>query len=135
MTAWELARHDVGLGQAQLAAHAAVPRWALDDAYPAPYWSVTRTADELSVVCAREALHGTVTGVGPFDAFSADGPLEHSLVEVLAGLLEPLAAAGISILAASTFDTDWVLVPSAQADEAVAVWERAGHTISPEEDA
>lgn len=135
MTAWELTRHDVELGQAQLPAHAAVPRWALDDAYPAPYWSVTRTADELSVVCAWGALPGTVTAVGPFVAFSVDGPLEHSLVGVLAGLLEPLAAAGVSILAESTFDTDWVLVPSAQADEAVAVWEQAGHTISPEEDA
>ena len=135
MTGWELTRHAVELGQAQLAAHAAVPRWALDDAYAAPYWSVTRTADELSVVCAWEALPGTVTGVGPFVAFSVDGPLDHSLVGVLAGLLEPLAAADVSILAASTFDTDWVLVPSVQADQAVAVWERAGHTISPEEDA
>ena len=135
MTAWELTRHDVELGQAQLAAHAAVPRWALDDAYPAPYWSVTRTADELSVVCAWEALPGTVTGVGPFVAFSVDGPLEHSLVGVLAGLLEPLAGAGISILAESTFDTDWVLVPTDQADQAVAVWTRAGSSVTTEESA
>jgi hypothetical protein len=133
VTAWELTRHAVELGQAQLAAHASVPRWALDEAYDAPYWSVTRTADELSVICAWEALPGTVTGVGPFVAFSVDGPLDHALTGVLAGLLEPLAAADISILAQSTFDTDWILVPSPAADDAVAVWERAGHTITPEE--
>jgi hypothetical protein len=133
VTAWELTRHAVELGQARLPAHASVPRWALDDAYETPYWGVTRTVDELSVICAWDALPGTVTAVGPFVAFSVDGPLEHSLVGVLAGLLAPLAAAGISILAQSTFDTDWVLVPSSAADDAVAVWERAGHTVTPEE--
>ena len=133
MTAWELTRHRVRLGMAQLAAHASVPRWALDDGFDAPYWSATRTVDELSVICAWEALPGTVTGVGPFTAFSVDGPLDHSLVGVLAGLLEPLAAAEISILAESTFDTDWILVPTAQADQAVQVWQRDGPAISTEE--
>ena len=99
MTVWELTRHEALLGVAQLPAHAAVPRWALDDGYEAPYWSVTRTADELSVICAWESLPGTVTGVGPFVAFSIDGPLEHSLIGVLAGLLGPLAQASISVLA------------------------------------
>ena len=132
MTAWELTRHRAPLGMAQLAAHASVPRWALDDGFDAPYWSATRTVDELSVICAWEALPGTVTGVGPFTAFSVDGPLDHSLVGVLAGLLEPLAAAEISILAESTFDTDWILVPTAQADQAVQTWEQAGHTIATE---
>jgi hypothetical protein len=135
VTAWELTRHPVPLGMAQLAAHASVPRWALDDGHDAPYWSVTRTVDELSVICAWEALPGTVTGVGPFTAFSVDGPLDHSLVGVLAGLLAPLAGAEISILAESTFDTDWILVPTAQADQAVQTWEQAGHTITTEEPA
>jgi hypothetical protein len=135
VTAWELTRHTVPLGMAQLAAHASVPRWALDDGFEAPFWSATRTVDELSVICAWEALPGTVTGVGPFTAFSVDGPLDHSLVGVLAGLLEPLAGAEISILAASTFDTDWILIPTAQADQAVQTWEQAGHTIRIEEPA
>jgi hypothetical protein len=133
VTAWELTRHPVPLGMAQLASHAPVPRWALDDTVDLPYWSVTRTVDELSVICAWDALPGTVTGVGPFTAFSVDGPLDHSLTGVLAGLLEPLAEAEISILAESTFDTDWILVPTSQADQAVQVWQRAGHAISTEE--
>jgi hypothetical protein len=44
--------------------------------------------------------------------------------------LAPLAEAGISILAESTFDTDWILVASAQADEAVAAWTSAGHLLT-----
>ena len=134
MTAWELTRHQVLLGMAQLPSHASVPRWALHDDYDAPISNVTRTADELCVLGAYEAMPGTVTGVGPFVAFSIDGPLDHSLIGVLAGLLEPLVQAGISILAESTFDTDWILIPAAQADQAAEVWTAAGHLIEIEEE-
>ena len=132
-TGWQLTRHAIEVGMAQLPAHDSVPRWALDDSYETPFWCVTRTEDELSIICAYEALPGTVTAVGPFAAFSIDGPLDHSLIGVLAGLTAPLADADISILAQSTFDTDWILVPVAQAGHAIEVWESAGHTIETEE--
>jgi hypothetical protein len=132
-TGWQLTRHAIEVGMAQLPAHDSVPRWALDDAHETPFCCVTRTADELSIICAYEALPGTVTAVGPFAAFSIDGPLDHSLIGVLAGLTAPLAEADISILAQSTFDTDWILVPVAQAGHAIEVWESAGHTVDTEE--
>ncbi len=132
-TAWELTRHPVEVGLAQLPAHAGVPRWALHPDFDPPIAAVTRTADELCVLGAYEAMPGSVRGVGPFTAFSIDGPLDHALIGVLAGLLEPLATAGISILAESTFDTDWILIPTAQADQAVAVWTTAGHLIDEEQ--
>jgi hypothetical protein len=132
-TGWQLTRHTIEVGMAQLPAHDSVPRWALDDSHETPFWSVTRTEDELSIICAYEALPGSVTAVGPFAAFSIDGPLDHSLIGVLAGLTAPLADAAISILAQSTFDTDWILVPVAQAGHAIEVWESAGHTVDAEE--
>jgi len=132
-TRWQLTRHATDVAMAQLGAHDAVPRWALDDSHESPFWSVSRTADELSIICAYEAVPGTVTAVGPFAAFSIDGPLDHSMIGVLAGLTAPLAEADISILAQSTFDTDWILVPVAQAGHAIEVWEAAGHTIEAEE--
>lgn len=130
---WQLTRHAVEVGVAQLPAHDPVPPWALDDNYDTPFRSVTRTADELSIICAYEALPSTVPAVGPFAAFSIDGPLDHSLIGVLAGLTSPLADADISILAQSTFDTDWILVPVAQAGHAIEVWEAAGHFVDVEE--
>jgi hypothetical protein len=132
-TGWQLTRHAIEVGMAQLPAHDSVPRWAFDDSHETPFWCVTRTADELSIICAYEALPGSVTAVGPFAAFSIDGPLDHSLIGVLAGLTAPLAEADISILAQSTFDTDWILVPVAQAGHAIEVWESAGHTVDTEE--
>lgn len=126
---WELTRHEVELGLAQLAPGADVPRWAMEHQPDAPLWAVLRNADELNVLCDWSDIPGSVHSVGPLVAFSVDGPLDHTLTGVLAGLLEPLAEAGVSILAESSYDTDWILVPSHQADRAVAVWTTAGHLI------
>lgn len=133
MTTWELTRHAGEVGMARLPAHADVPGWASDEAARTPFWSVMRSAAELCVICAHDVVPGSVPTVGPFAVFSVDGPLDHSLVGVLAGLLAPLSEAGISILAESTYDTDWVLVPAAQADQAVDAWQSAGHQIEIEE--
>jgi hypothetical protein len=127
---FELSRHPGELAVVQLPPHADLPRWACDDDHQPPFWSVARTADELSVICSFDALPGSVSASGPYLAFSIDGPLDHSLVGVLAGLLEPLAAAGISVMTQSTFDTDWILVPAGQADAAAESWTGAGHTIT-----
>lgn len=130
---WRLTRHAAPLGLAQLPGDAAVPPWALDDGRQAPLWSLTRTEDELSVICSWEAIPSWIHGAGPLTAFSVDGPLDHALVGVLAGLLVPLAAAQVSIMAESTFDTDWILVPRGRADAAVAAWAQAGHSVHPQE--
>jgi uncharacterized protein len=58
------------------------------------------------------------------------GPLSFAAVGVLLEVLEPLAAAGISVLGFSTFDTDWVLVPVDSARAAADAWRRAGLVIT-----
>lgn len=126
---WELSRHPSSLGMAQLPADADLPDWALHGE-PVAFTSAQRTADELTVICGWTDIPGGVLAVGPFTAFSIDGPLDHSLIGVLSGLLAPLARADISILAESTYNTDWVLVPTDQAAEAVRVWTSDGHTIT-----
>lgn len=57
------------------------------------------------------------------------GPLAPDLVGVLAGLLDPLRAAGIPVLAVSTHDTDWLLVEDRFAADAEAAWTAAGIPI------
>ena len=80
--------------------HDSVPRWALDDALRGAV--LERHPDRgraVRCICAYEALPGTVTAVGPFAAFSIDGPLDHSLIGVLAGLPDRWPRPSISILA------------------------------------
>ena len=49
----------------------------------------------------------------------------------MAEILGPLVPAGISVLALSTYDTDWVLVPRERITVAEAVWRKAGLIITP----
>ena len=46
------------------------------------------------------------------------GPLDFTLKGILSKIAVALARAGVSIFAISTYDTDYVLVPSADAEKA-----------------
>lgn len=58
-----------------------------------------------------------------------EGPFPFSMTGVLASFLEPLARAGISIFAVSTFDTDYVLVKSDMLTRALEVIQASGHHL------
>jgi uncharacterized protein len=104
-----------------------LPAWAR--AEPGAVLSVTRSAEELSIVCAAALVPVAVEGSGRWRALRVGGTLAHSEIGVLAALATPLAAAGIPILAISSFDTDYVLVPDAALDAAVEALEAAGHRV------
>jgi len=113
----------------------AVCRLAADDAFPAwlsarGFVSVTRTADELSVVCAADAVPANVRCEAGWRALAVEGPLDFGVTGILASIAAPLAEAGISIFAISTFDTDYVLVKAERLGDAVEALRRAGHLIA-----
>jgi predicted glycoside hydrolase/deacetylase ChbG (UPF0249 family) len=91
--------------------------------------SVTRTKRELSVVCLeRHAPVGGRLEVG-WRLLEVAGPLDLGEVGVMAKLAAPLARAGVSLFALSTFDTDYLLVRDADVHRAQAALRAAGHTI------
>lgn len=104
---------------------AAPPAWARGG----PLWSVTETAEELSVVCAEADVPAEVRHEGSWRALKVAGPLDFALVGVLLAVAAPLAAAGVSIFAISTYDTDYVLVRAAQLDLAAEALRGAGHRV------
>jgi hypothetical protein len=57
------------------------------------------------------------------------GPIPFETTGVLAGIAAPLAAAGISIFALGTFDTDYILVKEELYEGAIAALSAGGHTI------
>jgi hypothetical protein len=59
------------------------------------------------------------------------GALDFSLVGVLSSLLGPLADAGVSVFAVSTFDTDYLLVREKNLLTAVQALRGAGHVVGP----
>jgi hypothetical protein len=105
--------------------------WALR---ASSFTSVTRTTDELSVVCATDRVpplpaDARVARADGWRALKVVGPFAFTEVGVLLQVAAPLAAAEIGILAMATFDTDYVLVQEAQLGRAVAALRAAGHTV------
>jgi hypothetical protein len=113
------------LALCRLAPDAPVPAWALSRR--GPLSSVTRTADELSIVCAASSVPTDVTASRGWRALRVDGPLDLALVGVVASLAAPLAGAGVSIFPIATYDTDWILVRETQLERARDALARAGH--------
>jgi hypothetical protein len=114
------------LAVVRLAPGAEIPAWAESSSL----FSITATARETSLVCARRSVPKKAQQAGPFTAFAVEGPLDFSLTGILAELLQPLAEIEISIFTISTFDTDWILVPQDDADRAAEEWRRRGHDVT-----
>ncbi len=74
--------------------------------------SVTLTRDELSLVVPEDAAPESAQIAGGWRALRVAGVLDFALTGVLASLAAPLADAGISIFAVSTYDTDYLLIPA-----------------------
>jgi hypothetical protein len=113
----------------------AICRWSAGE--PLPHWvmqgeffSVTRTPAELSAVCDVAALPPGVKAEALWLMLAVRGPLDFNMTGVLAGSATPLATAGITIFAVSTYDTDYVLVRSDDLNCAVRALREAGHNIS-----
>ncbi|MDB6113114.1 MAG: hypothetical protein JWQ62_59 [Lacunisphaera sp.] len=109
----------------RLSPHEPVPAWAGS----AVFSSVTRTADELSIVCSATQVPAATKSERDWRLFKFAGPFDFGAVGVLASVTEPLARAGISLLAIATFDTDYVLIRAARLDEAIRTLEAAGHQV------
>ena len=107
---------------------AAVPAWAGGAPVPGLV-SITRTSGELSIVCPQDRVPPDVTSARNWQALRVAGTLDFALTGILAALAAPLAAAGVSIFALSTYDTDYLLVPQRQLAEAIAALERARHHV------
>lgn len=113
------------LAVCRLPAGTAAPAWLDGEVFV----SVTRTPEETSVVCRAAIVPAGVRAEVGWRALRVAGPLDFALTGVLLALLAPLAAAGVSVFALSTFDTDYVLVREAALDGALAALRAAGHRV------
>jgi len=110
----------------RLAPQEPVPTWvSTADAFT----SVSRTREELSIVCVEDAVPPGICCAKGWRILEVAGPLDFAQTGILASLAVPLADAGVSIFAISTYDTDYVLVEQQQLDSAVRALTAAGHTV------
>jgi hypothetical protein len=94
-----------------------------------PFFSITGTPDELSLVCPAASVPTDIQADRGWRCFKLHGPFEFSLTGILNSITIPLAEAGVGIFAISTYDTDYVLVKEHDVQRAITVLTEAGHTI------
>ena len=108
----------------------------LSPAEPIPEWArgellaLVRTPDELSIVSRAESVPEGVTSEPGWRALKVMGPLDFSLVGILAALSGALARADVPLFALSAFDTDYLLVRESDLECSVRALESEGHRIA-----
>jgi uncharacterized protein len=107
----------VKLTVCQLDKDASIPTWAVNDSF----FSVSKTEDELSIVCSENKVPSGIKSEKDWRAFKVIGPLDFSMTGILAPIANVLADSKISIFAISTFDTDYILVKNKYLERAVKV--------------
>ena len=118
----------------QLPGHYAIIRQ--DSNSPVPAWatkgdfiSITRTADELSIVCPTDRIPKEFATGLPWVCLKLEGPFPFSQTGVLLSFIEPLSSNCIPIFAISTYDTDYVLIPQEHISRALGLLLEAGHEL------
>ncbi|WP_371363472.1 hypothetical protein SRRS_43640 [Sporomusa rhizae] len=94
------------LGVCKLDSSEDVPRWA----YQGEFFSITKTSDELSIVCSESGIPKDAVCERSWRALKIVGILDFSLIGILSIVSFVLAKAGVSIFAISTYNTDYILV-------------------------
>jgi len=111
----------------RLPADSPVPPWALHGAF----FSVTKTADELSIVCLQANVPEHTSAELNWAALKLEGPFPFAMTGILSSFIAPLSASGIPIFAISTFDTDYVFVKQEILTTALEKLSAAGHQFLP----
>ena len=113
-------------GICRLDSSAEIPSWIAG----CSTYFLAKTPDELSVLCPVRFIPKAISVSGGWRCMRVHGPMDFDQIGVLSSLTGPLAEAGISILAISTYNTDYLLVKMEMLQKAINVLEKAGHRVT-----
>jgi uncharacterized protein len=112
--------------------HFAIVRLHAEDAIPTwvrgAFFSITRTSDELSIVCEEGNVPDVVADRG-WRCLKLAGPMPLDQTGVAAAFTRVLADAGVALFVVSTYDTDYVLVRDTAIDDATSALRAAGYIV------
>ena len=108
---------DENFAVCRLNANENIPDWIIKDSF----YSITKTADELSIVCLEKSVPGYARSEKEWRAIKIEGELDFSQTGILSSIAVPLAEAKISIFAVSTFNTDYILVKKNKLEKAIDI--------------
>jgi uncharacterized protein len=106
-----------------------LPEWI----YSSEFWSVTNSEEELSVVTAQTDHTSEWTYCNKdWRIFKIEGPLDFSLIGVIADISVILKEANISVFIISTYNTDYILVKEKDLNTSIAFLQKKGYNIRQE---
>ena len=92
------------------------------------FW-ISRTNEELSIMCKSSIeIISEIKDEG-WTCIKVLGPLDFSEIGILSNISAVLAKAKISILAISTFDTDYIFIKSMSIKKAISVLTLGGYEV------
>ena len=112
-------------GVCRLDSGSGIPEWALES----DFYSITKTSDELSIVCLESGVPENVVCERGWKGLRVEGPLDFELTGILAGISAVLAEKKVSIFAVSTYDTDYILIKENDIPPAIEALSNAGHKV------
>lgn len=102
-----------------------IPSWAFEG----EFYSISKTEDELSIVCLQENIAEGIKSEKDWRVFKVEGPLDFFLVGILSKISGLMAEEGISIFAISTYDTDYILIKEKDISKAIEKFVKQGYCI------
>jgi hypothetical protein len=116
---------DGDYGVARLGPSDAIPAWADGNGFV----SISRSDDELSVVCLESRIPGDARSDRGWSCFKLLGPFAFDETGIVLSVISPLSSGGIGIFVVSTFDGDHLLVKRGDLDKTCRLLGEAGHTL------
>ena len=94
------------------------------------FYFIGKTDEEISLVCVTEETPtNTIEREDGWRGFRIQGVLDFSLIGILSKISGILAENKIGIFAASTFNTDYILVKEENFERALDVLRRGGYVV------
>lgn len=106
---------------------AILPDWI----YSSEFYSITQTTDELSVIATQsEIILDNAVINNDWRILKIAGPLDFSLIGIIADVSGIFKKKRISIFAISTFDTDYIMIKEKDLNPGLEALRENGHKIS-----
>ena len=110
---------------AQLSHLEPIPAWVDGEGFV----TISRTDDELSLVCLQERIPAGVKIDAGWTCFKFLGPFAFDEAGVLLSVIRPLSENGIGVFALSTFNGDVLLLKQEDVEAGLGLLKGAGHSI------
>ena len=104
---------------------APVPDWALTR----QFFSVTRTEDELSIVCPQESVPEGIDCKAGWRCLKVESPFEFDLAGMISSIAARLAESDIDMFVLATQDSDYLMVKESDLEQATSVLSEARYRV------